>query len=594
MVGIYGKVGSFSNRDKKTTDSTGRHSPIFQELFSDTIDGRCAYIDGAPRWDDSELSRLAPENNPATILLHGYAKHGKNILQFMHGTFAIAITDPSENFVLLATDRMGTRPICYSQIQGVGLVFGSTTDAVLECNEVSHDIDLQAIYNYIYFHCIPAPTTIYSNIHKLEAAQCLIYKNDRLNISYYWTPTFSEDKKSGLEVLKHTLRESIQLSVKRCIDSHSSGCFLSGGLDSSTVLGMFSKASSTQVNAYSMGFSEDGYDEIMYARIAAKEFGADLHEYYVTPEDVNNAITNMVNAYDEPFGNSSAIPTYLCASTAYKDGTKTLLAGDGGDELFAGNKRYAQQKLFDLYWKLPIFLRKGVIEPTIFHLPFADKFFLTRKGKSYIDQARMPMPDRMESYNYLRRNPLETILAPDFYSAIDKEKPLNDLRVVYERAPSDSLLNKMLYLDWKLTLSDNDFRKVTRMCEMAGTKVRYPFADTDLVNFSCTVPTKLKLKRQRLRYFYKEAMKGFLPDEIINKPKHGFGLPFGEWLKTSKVLQDSVYERLEGIKKRDILLPRFIDTIINQHRSGHAAYYGTMVWVLAMLEEWFRSRNIKF
>jgi asparagine synthase (glutamine-hydrolysing) len=165
------------------------------------------------------------------------------------------------------------------------------------------------------------------------------------------------------------------------------------------------------------------------------------------------------------------------------------------------------------------------------------------------------------------------------------------LRDTYERAPSNSLLNRMLYLDWKLTLADNDLRKVNRMCELADIKVRYPLLDHDIVELSTRVPPSSKLKGLKLRYFYKNALKEFLPSEVINKSKHGFGLPFGEWLKTSPKLQELIYSSLHRLKLRKVFRDDFLDQLIETHRHGHAAYYGTMVWVLVMLEEWLQQHD---
>jgi len=195
----------------------------------------------------------------------------------------------------------------------------------------------------------------------------------------------------------------------------------------------------------------------------------------------------------------------------------------------------------------------------------------------------------MESYNFLNRIPLNTVFSHDFLNSITTEHPELSLKKTYDTIENSDLLNKMLYLDWKVTLADNDIKEVNTICESAGIKVRYPMLDDDLLEFSTTIPSNLKLKGQNLSCFYKNSVANLLPKEIINKKKHGFGLPFGEWLKKSPELQQITYGALEDIKKHDIFCDAFIDNLIVTQKEGHASYYGTMVWVVALLSLWLKE-----
>ena len=556
-----------------------------------TDDFHCS-ITGDFHWVPGEWADLARQRGHRAALAAAWRHHGEQVLQHLRGHFALVILDPERERALLAVDRIGAYPMCYSLSKNSTLVFGSTTDSVLAHPEIGNNLSLQSVYDYFFFHMIPSPETVYTDIRKLEPAQALHFERGKLHLRHYWQPAFNDSGDASFPALQDEFLRTMRSAVQRCDDTQQTGAFLSGGTDSSTVSGMLAGLHPNVARTYSIGFSAEGYDEISYARIAARRFKTRQHEYYVTPQDVVDAIPRIAQAYDEPFGNSSAIPTYYCAHVARQDGTRVMLAGDGGDELFGGNARYATQQVFNYYERVPALLRRGLLEPLFITLPFSRNIPLARKVRGYIQQALTPMPDRTERYNFMVRTDPHSILTADFISAIQLDHPLELLRETWHRAPSTSLLNRMLYLDWKFTLADNDLRKVNRMCALAGVEVRYPMLDQDLLEFSARVPPRMKLKGQHLRWFFKKSLENFLPDEIINKPKHGFGLPFGEWLKTSAPLQDLVYSSLDDFKKRRIVRPEFIDELKATHRSGHASYYGTMLWVFTFLEQWLQQHRL--
>lgn len=531
-----------------------------------------------------------PKNN---ILSDMYRRYGTNLLDKLAGSFAIAVVDREKNIILLAIDRFGIESLCFCITGNNQIVFGTTVDALTGHPLVQNNISFQAVYDYTYFHIIPSPNTIFNNIKKLEPAHYLLYTKGKTEINSYWTPNFNNYATDSLCILKNSLYKELNSAVSNFYVNKKTGAFLSGGLDSSTIAGLLSKNSNLPLPVFSIGFSEAGYDEMNYARLAARHFGLEHHEYYVTPDDVVDALPKVANSYDEPFGNSSAIPTFFCAWLAKYNNINIMLAGDGGDELFAGNERYAKQQLFSLYSNLPLWLRNFFLEPYLLNNKTLRHIRLINKIARYIEHSKIEMPDRLQNYNLLHMMSPASMFEPDFYNTIDKEHPIKHLRKIYNKAPTDSLVNKMLYLDWKITLADNDLRKVNKMCQANDVQVHYPMLNNNVVDLSIRIPPQLKMKGQKLRYFYKQAFKDFLPNEIINKPKHGFGLPFGEWLKTSPKLQEMIYSNLSDLKKRDIFQESFINNLIQKHRSEHAAYYGTMVWVLAMLEEWFKYHYSK-
>ncbi len=327
-----------------------------------------------------------------------------------------------------------------------------------------------------------------------------------------------------------------------------------------------------------------------YARIASRHFGTDAREYYVTPQDIVDSIPLIASHCDEPFGNSSIIPAYCCARFAAGQGTKRLLAGDGGDEIFAGNARYLSQDLFELYSKIPKAMRKTLLEP-LGRIPGATKIPLLRKVRSFLAQARQPLPDRLESYNFLHRTPVEAIFSEPFLSAINPDNPITLLGDAYRRARSPSFLNRVMHMELKQVLADNDLRKVGQACDLAGMDVSYPFLEREMMEFAARVPPRYQLKNKRLRWFFKYALDDFLPQEILVKKKHGFGLPVGIWMNEYAPLRSLVNDSLSALKQRDIIRADYIDWLQEQHRSQHATYYGTMLWVMMMLEQWLQSHG---
>lgn len=542
---------------------------------------------GKPVFDDEALNLKLQDEGPAKAISAAYLKNDIEFLKSLSGDFLVIINDVDKTRCIGAVDHLGRHPLYYAKING-GVVFSSAASSLHIHPDISSSLCNQGIYNYVYFHMVPSPSSIYTGIHKLPAGSFFDTDGKDIKVSNYWSPKFESNSISGFDSLTRDLKGLLKKSVGKYSDPQLRiGAFLSGGLDSSTVVGMMSEIADKQTDAFSIGFSAKGYDEMAFARITANHFGVKLHEYYVTPEDVVEALPKVATSYDEPFGNSSALPAYFCAKFAKEHGIERLLAGDGGDELFAGNERYAKQGVFEAYHHIPGWIRAGAIEPLASALP--SKLTLFGKIKSYITQANIPLPDRLQTYNFLHQHQPEEIFSTDFLSEVDPALPLEYQRNIYNTPTDATALNRMLYLDWQYTLADNDLRKVSHMCAMAGVEVSYPMLDDELVHFSTKIPGKWKLDGQKLRHFYKESLRGWLPDETINKKKQGFGLPFGVWMRTHKPLQDMAYDTLSQLKKRHYFNQSFLDQVIDLHRHGHASYYGELVWILTVLEFWLAA-----
>ncbi|WP_077559943.1 asparagine synthase C-terminal domain-containing protein [Polaromonas sp. C04] len=485
----------------------------------------------------------------------------------------------------LTVDRFGIHSLCY-RVDNSQLRFAPRADELADANT---EIGPQAIFDYLYFHVIPSPRTIYKGIYRLPPGHQAVMENGKLTVAPYWQPRFEEQRNPSFAALKDEFRQLLQEAVAAQLDGSKPACFLSGGTDSSTVAGMIGLASGKAAASYSIGFDAQGYDEMEYARLAARHFKTEHHEYYVTPDDLVRSIPAVAAYFDQPFGNSSALPSYYCARMAREDGVSKILAGDGGDELFGGNSRYAKQRVFGWYGHVPGFIQKGLMEPLLGSRA-AQALALTRKAGSYVEQARVPMPDRMQMYNLIMLLGASEVLTPQLMEQIDTTAPLQLQRSVWQAPQQASDLNKELAYDWRFTLAESDLPKVLGATGCAGLAVGFPMLDQRLLDFSLKLPTDYKLKGLKLRWFFKEALRGFLPDETIAKKKQGFGLPFGVWANTHSALKALATDSLYSLSQRGVVRADFVQILLTQRLPEHPGYFGEMVWILMMLEQWLAAK----
>jgi asparagine synthase (glutamine-hydrolysing) len=545
---------------------------------------------GQPRFADTALQTLATQQGAGAAWSAALAGGGDASLATTEGTFAVAVID-ADGGGLLAVDRFAVCSLCYRVIDGrLHVADRADTLARLEPRAA---LDPQAIFDYLYFHVIPAPRTIYRGVFRVPAGHVVRLKGGSLSDTPYWQPRFDEPRRADFPALAAEFRGLLERSVQAQLDGGKPGCFLSGGTDSSTVAGMIGRVAGRAAATYSIGFEAEGYDEMQFARIAARHFGTEHHEYYVTPDDLVRSVPAVAAHYDQPFGNSSVLPAYYCARMARDDGVTRLLAGDGGDELFGGNSRYAKQRVFGWYDQVPAALRRGLLEPVLQRSPVG-ALPLARKGRSYIEQARVPLPDRMQMYNLLLRLGVDEVLEPGFRAAIDPGDPLRQQRAVWQAVPDAGALNRMLAYDWRYTLAEADLPKVCGSTALAGVAVGFPLLDARLVDFSMRLPDAYKLQRLKLRWFFKEALRGFLPDEILTKKKQGFGLPFGVWCTQHEALRRLADGAVRSLATRGIVRPEFVTRLVGELLTQHPGYYGEMVWVLMMLEQWLQAHEADY
>ncbi|GMQ88817.1 MAG: asparagine synthase (glutamine-hydrolyzing) [Gammaproteobacteria bacterium] len=568
-----------------TTEKSAELGCISEAGITVIVSGR-PHIPGKERHGETSIRDFA------SWLARQYLDHDAKALHGLRGSYAIVIADEKRRRLLLSTDRIGMQNLYFAR-SGQHVLFSTSLSRLICHPDVNREHDLQALYDYLYFHFIPAPKTIYAGVERVLPGHCALFDGSGMRQEICNHLHYEADPAFEFKTYKDKLSEHIKSAVHSDIgEENRCGAFLSGGVDSSTVCGALAGLTDTPVHAYSIGFDQEGFDEISYARTVAAHFGLKHHVYYVTPEDIRDALPQLAAACDLPFGNSSIIPSYYCAKIARENGEQILLAGDGGDELFAGNYRYAKQLVFQHYHRLPQTLRRYVFETLVDLVPSALDKGPLGKLCSYVRQAQLPLPERMETYNLLEWFGAEQVLNPDLLGKIDRNGPLAQLRQVFNGADADNILNRMLALDMKFTIADNDLVKVNTAGSLAGIDIRYPLLDDNVVDLSLTLPASQKIHGSKLRYFFKNAVSDVLPEETIKKTKHGFGLPFGHWVSTNPALKELVFESLASLKQRDFIRPDFIDRLVSSHLQEHPGYFGTMIWVFVMLELWLESHQV--
>jgi asparagine synthase (glutamine-hydrolysing) len=524
-----------------SVDYAARHAHGTGETRRTTFAGGGAFF-AAPSMHSAGGVTVAVQGTPrfaagaaasAQAIHSAYLDKGAEFLAGLVGAFALVVHDEKNERVLLAIDRIGIERLTYAH-DGERVLFGTSAEQVAGFPGLTRRVRPQALYDFLMMHMIPAPQTVYEGVHKLPAASAAVFERGSHRVYAYWKPQFRERQPERFETLREELHGSLEAAIRDCNPDDATGAFLSGGLDSSTVSGKLARVAG-RARTFSIGFGVQAYNEIEFAQIAARHFKCDAFEYHVTAQDIVAAFPLIARIYDEPFGNSSAVPSYFCALRARERGVTHLLAGDGGDEIFGGNERYAKHKVFDAYFRIPQLLRRGLVEPIATRLPGRPK--LLQKARSYVEQARIPLPERLETWNFAYREG-SSMLEPDFAASIDQRLPFQHMDEVYAAAPAGSTLNKMLFYDWQFTLADNDLRKVNTMCELAGVKVSYPMLDARVVELANRVTPDQKMAGLELRSFFKRAMEGFLPEQILRKTKHGFGLPFGAFDRVPQIHRD--------------------------------------------------------
>jgi asparagine synthase (glutamine-hydrolysing) len=540
-------------------------------------------------YNEAELQELVGRSNGLPQLLAAlYHRFGCDFVAKLNGDFSIVLWDRRERKLLAAVDPFGVKRLVWFENDSV-LLLASRIDALMRSGEVAAGVNPRAIASFLNFGVSLAPETIFTEVKRLAPGTLLDASKSGTRIRAYWDMRYGVEGGADEKRLCRELEGVVEQAVAARYKDEGAGAFLSGGTDSSTVVGMMSRLGRGPVPTFSIGFEEQRFNELGYAEITARRFHAAHHTYLVGAADCLEAVPKMVRFFDEPFANSSAIPTYFCARLAAENGVPVLLAGDGGDELFGGNERYLTDKIFQLYQNVPRGLRKGIVEPVLNRLPFEGG--PVGKAKRYVRRSNMPVLERFFSYNLLCTHPPEEIFARDFLAELAGQEILEVPARYYQEAPARDHLERLLYVDVKITLGDSDLPKVTEMARLAGVRTRFPFLDRAVAEFSGRVPARLKVKGFDKRYLFKRAFRNLLPIEVLRKKKHGFGIPVATWLKTDPRLREFSRDILFSRRalERGYFQKAFLEDLVRKHEADDSTYYGDNLWTFFVLELWHRQ-----
>jgi asparagine synthase (glutamine-hydrolysing) len=518
-------------------------------------------------------------------IVHLFEERGIDCLAALRGMYALALWDGRRKELWLARDRLGKKPLYY-YADGRRLVFGSEIKCLLGYPGVPREFNPDVLPHYLAYGYIPAPDTIFKGIHMLGPGSWLKAAGGRCEEQAYWraplpgpvaAPAISEQ--AWVEALLEQLREAVRL---RLISDVPLGAFLSGGLDSSAVVALMAEATSRPVKTFAMGFAgEPSYDETAEARRVARRLGADHHEFIVEPQVVE-LLPKLAWHLDQPFGDSSAIPTFLVSQLARQHVT-VALTGDGGDELFAGYERFQAARLASRYRALPAPLHRAVLA-TARRWPQGTGYRDPgRRALRFVSRARQPLPEQYLGW--------VGVLSPDMVDELLVDASARPGNTVLEhfagyfRTAGADPVPTLLDVNLRTYLPDDLLIKADRMSMAASLEARSPFLDHVLVEWAATMPVDLKLRRGVTKYILKKAFEGRLPQEIIYRQKHGFGVPIGKWFRTSlrQALTDTLSS--ERARQRGWLAPQAVQQLTNEHLSG-ARDHGQALWTLLMLEVW--------
>lgn len=502
----------------------------------------------------------------------------------MKSDFLYCSVDADRRVAVIAVDAFSSWPVYYTRSNGAFL-FSTDLSAIARHPWTNRTINAQSIYDYLYYTIIPAPHTIYEEVSRVTAGHLLVVTSDGTEVQKWYEP--ESPSETGAQESQLYLQRALEGAVSDAAHRPRTASFLSGGLDSSTVCGFAARSNANA--AFTIGFKDDDYDEIPYAKIVAEEFRLQHHVHYVEESEILEHLEKLVTAVGEPFSNASTITAYVCGKLAKDQGFDHMLAGDGGDELFAGNERYQKQLALRKFEFLPSFIRKAL--QALNHDGREVPTALLRKVASYVTQASLPEARRLQYYNFIEQSGVRNTFSPRFLEVVDPEAPIKLLQSNFDNAPFDDFLKKLLYVDWQITLADNDLRKVRQACNLAEIDVSFPMLDARVLEVSEKLSGSTLMPSGRLRGFYKDTFSSFLPEAIINKPKHGFGVPVGRWMRPGQGLDSLVSEKIAQFGSREILNRKFLAELKTAHETADAVHFGVILWNLLILELWLEANG---
>jgi asparagine synthase (glutamine-hydrolysing) len=564
-------------------DVAGGHQPLSNE------DGRVWVMLNGEIYNYLELHddlikrghRFSTRSDTETIV-HLYEEYGEECFAMLRGMFAIVLWDSRERKLLLARDRVGKKPLFFAA-DAKRILFGSELKCLLAGDSLPRDINIEALSDYFSLGYIPAPKTIYRSVQKLLPGHYLVASAQGVRVQRYWDISFGHveqrSEEEWCEMLRHQLCEATRM---RLMSEVPLGAFLSGGVDSSSIVAFMAKIMKRPVTTCSIGFEEQEFDESDFARKVAEQFHTDHHEQIVRPNALD-VLNKLVWHYDEPFADSSAIPTYYVSQVARKFVT-VALGGDGGDESFAGYRRYYFDRLENqMRGVIPAPVRSTVFGPlgrVYPPLAWAPRFL--RAKATFQSLARSPLEGYFNSVSIFRPGEKPNLFTPDFREALGGYDSIGVLQQYYDRADTPDLLSRIQYVDIKTYLPDDILTKVDRASMAVSLEVRAPLLDHKLMEMVATIPSSLKLVGREGKYIFKKAMEPVLKSEILERKKQGFAVPLARWFREDlrELAQDALFSSEDGILNR-----KFLKKIWDQHQKG-VYDRSAHLWSVLMFRKW--------
>ena len=524
-------------------------------------------------------------------IVHAYEEFGDECVKYLNGMFAFAIWDASRRRLFLARDRFGIKPLYYAVVDKQ-LVFASEMKALLEHPLIERRIDFVALNEYLSFEYVPTPRTIFKGIRRLPPGCRLVFSEKGLQIERYWDMSLAKSERRppvSWREYKDRLRQKLREAVeKEMISDVPIGVLLSGGVDSSTVLAMMSQAAPGGVQSFSIAFEEKSFDESRFARMAAGREGSEHHELTVTSDMMLELIPRLMDFLDEPFGDSSFVPTYFLSKFA-RQHVKVVLGGDGGDEMFAGYPTLQAHRWIEYYERwVPFFLRANVVPAMIEALPVSrDNISLDFKARRFIAGRGVPVASRHHRWlGSFTREQKRNLFVPELL-----QEEVDTYEVAYEHqrfCDAEQTLNQILYMDVKLYLEGDILAKVDRASMANSLEVRVPLLNHGLAEYLAEVPQELKLRGLTTKFLLKKAMKGLLPKEILNRKKKGFNVPVAYWINAG--LKELVRDQFEEskIKREGFFNPTYVQQLLTEHAEG-TRDHRKLIWTLLVFELWYEK-----
>ena len=515
------------------------------------------------------------------VIVHAYEQWGKGAIARLRGMFGLAIWDTRSRTLLVARDRIGIKPMYYATVHG-RLYFGSELKSLLEAPDLPRDLDAAALDHYLSFLYTPRDGSIFKSVRKLPPGHLMTWSGGRLEIEQYWqmpaTETFTGSEQEAVQQLRAVLSDAVRSHM---ISDVPLGAFLSGGVDSSLIVGLMSELSSARVKTFSIGFDEPAFDELEHARRVADHFGTDHHELVVKPDGVG-ILDQLISHFDEPFADSSAIPTWYVSEMARRHVT-VVLSGDGGDELFGGYDRYLPHPhvaAFDRY--SPRALRR-VAALAAERLPHGarGKNFLRHVGRD--EQGRY-----LDAIRFFGADEKPALLTPELRRAIDGPDAETRLARHFDRLAPLPWASQMMRFDAETYLPEDILTKVDRMSMAHSIESRVPLLDNEVINFAATLPARMKIKNGRRKHVLKEVAATLLPRDVLDRKKQGFGVPLGTWFRghLRELFADTLLS--PTTLQRGYFQPAFINRIVAEHLAGRRDHT-LRLWQLLVFERWNRE-----